>query len=58
MSARYLWPDGEWRSIEGCTMPECRTHLLNWLKSTQRDKWANYCMRHWLESMGGLGAIW
>ena len=50
--------DGNRYSVEGYTMPQCRESLLAWINNTQRDSLANYCMRHWLNALGGLGATW
>lgn len=45
-------------SVEGYTMAECRINLIQWLSTSERDKWTDYCMRHWLNELGGLAAAW
>jgi hypothetical protein len=45
-------------SVEGFEMWECRRNFLDFLKAGRRDKWANYCMAHWINELGGLGGVW
>lgn len=45
-------------SVEGLDMSECRRNLLDFMKGGRRDKWANYCMAHWLRELDGLAGVW